>query len=1089
MNKFYSFVFLSTLSVFVYAQNNQRFFEFSKTIEQVDNKAVYISLKEGYTVYESNAEAFLNNVIFTDENIKVKVFKSERDEIGYSHTRYALLYKNVVIENAQVIVHASGGKIISLNGDLEIKTNPVNTVFISKEQAFQKALDKVNAQKYKWENREEEQHMKDALNDQSFSYYPKSELVLFSDNKPQKDKKYAYAYRFDIYAEAPLYKANVFVDAKSGKILAEQSLLCNADVTATAVTKYSGNKTMTTDNFGTNLYRMRETGRGNGVETYDLNNGTSYGAAVDFTNSTTSWTTTGVDQGATDAHWGAEMTYDYLWFAHNRNSIDNAGFKLLSYVHYSNSYNNAFWDGTRMTYGDGNGSTFTILTALDVCGHEVAHGLTSNTSNLIYSYESGALNESNSDIFGTLIENYGRPTQWDWKIGQDMTPSGNGIRNMSNPKLHNHPNTYLGQYWYTGSGDNGGVHYNSGVNNYWFYLLSIGATGTNDNSNTYTVTGIGMANAAKIQYRALTYYYVPSTNYANARILSIQAAKDLFGNCSNEVVQTTNAWYAVGVGGLYTNTVVPNFTTMATSICSASSPILFKNTSVNGLSYFWDFGDGNTSTVQHPVHTYTSNGSYSVKLKTVGCLSLTDSTTKANYVTVSAPSSPVTTGASACGPTTVNLSATGGANLNWYSTPSATGTPVFNGNNYNTPILSSNTNYYVVNSVANTPVFGAPSGTNIGTAGNHTTNLEYLIFDVYQPCTLKTVVVYATGAGNRTFELRNSGGAVITNTIINCISGMNTVTLNFSLNPGTAYQLGLSSTSASNLIRNRTGSAYPYNIGNMVNITGNSYAQTYYFYFYNWQVVKDDCKSQPSIVTASITPTPTLAVNSGVVCSGKPSTLTVSGAGTYSWSTGATGSSIVVTPTVNTTYTVTGTNGGMCSKTATTNVTIHPSPVVSASAQSNTVCTFDAPVNLTGSPAGGTFMGFGVVGNTFNPTITGQGTFQVSYYYTNANGCSGSSHFNMTVNICSDVQVASIDGGKVNMALYPNPANDYFIVTKNTKDVLTIKVIDNNGKLIIEKQLFDVKERIDISKLAKAVYHIEISDGKLAVYKTSIVKQ
>ena len=93
------------------------------------------------------------------------------------------------------------------------------------------------------------------------------------------------------------------------------------------------------------------------------------------------------------------MTYDYFMLVHNRNSIDGNGFMLRSYIHYSNSYNNAFWDGQRMTYGDGDGSVFTPLTALDICAHEVAHGLTSNTAALVYQNESGALNESFSDIF------------------------------------------------------------------------------------------------------------------------------------------------------------------------------------------------------------------------------------------------------------------------------------------------------------------------------------------------------------------------------------------------------------------------------------------------------------------------------------------------------------------------------------------------------------------------------------------------------------------------------------------------------------------------------------------------------------------
>jgi Zn-dependent metalloprotease len=131
-----------------------------------------------------------------------------------------------------------------------------------------------------------------------------------------------------------------------------------------------------------------------------------------------------------------------------------------------------------MTYGDGNGTTFTPLTAIDITAHEIAHGLTSNTSNLVYSNESGALNESFSDIFGVSVESFANNNTLNWIIGEDATPNGNGIRNMSNPNAFADPDTYLGTNYYTGTQDNGGVHTNSGVQNFWYYLLTVGGTGT-----------------------------------------------------------------------------------------------------------------------------------------------------------------------------------------------------------------------------------------------------------------------------------------------------------------------------------------------------------------------------------------------------------------------------------------------------------------------------------------------------------------------------------------------------------------------------------------------------------------------------------
>lgn len=119
---------------------------------------------------------------------------------------------------------------------------------------------------------------------------------------------------------------------------------------------------------------------------------------------------------------------------------------------------------------------------------------------------------------------------------------------MSNPNEDGQPDTYLGTSWYSGTMDNGGVHYNSGVANYWFYLLSVGGSGTNDNGDVFNVDSLGIDVAAQIAYRALSVYLTSTSQYFDARLATIQAASDLYGDCSNEMVQTANAWYAVGVG-------------------------------------------------------------------------------------------------------------------------------------------------------------------------------------------------------------------------------------------------------------------------------------------------------------------------------------------------------------------------------------------------------------------------------------------------------------------------------------------------------------------------------------------------------------
>jgi bacillolysin len=859
------------VSVQLIGQSNSKLISYAQEFNYDSNKKLnFVSFKESHQVKQSEVTDFLNMMLFSNPSFKVSLMKAEEDFIGWTNLRYAIQYNGVELSNKMINAHCANGKLVSVNGDISEPSKISGQFGISEATALQKALNKVAAKKYKWENKSEEAHMREVLNQPDFTYQPKA-VKTFIEIKG----KLVAAYRFNIYAEVPLYRANVFVDASTGAILDEQNLICTTDVGATAATKYSGAQTMTVDQQSASLYRLRETGRGLGVETYNMNNTTTY-SSTDFTNTSTAWTSTvQFEQVARDAHWGCEMTYDYYWLTHNRNSIDNGGFKLLSYVHYGVNYNNAFWDGQRMTYGDGNGTTFTPLTGLDVCGHEVSHGLCSNTGNLTYSYESGALNEGNSDIFGTCIENYGRPSNWDWKIGSEITPSGNGIRSMQFPKVapYNDPNTYLGTYWYTGTGDNGGVHTNSGVYNYWFYLLTAGGTGTNDIASSYTVNSIGMLNAAKIAFRALTIYYVPSTNFANARLLTIQAAKDLFGACSNEVIQTTNAWHAVGVGAAYAPAAInPNFNSASTSYCNLPASVSFNNTTANGVSYIWDFGDNSsTSTATNAVHTYTANGTYTVTLTATGCLSNTASIVQPAYITVNAPALPTATGAAVCYNGSLLLSAAGGTLLNWYASPALTSV-INTGTAYATPNLTSTTTYYVVNTVTNAPVTGGLL--NSATGGGYLTNpAHYLTFDVVQNSTIESVVVNAQNTGNRTFELRNSANAIITSTIVNLtVVGANTVNLNFNVPIGTGYRLGLNASSASALYRTNTSVSYPYNIGGCVNLTGSSAGPGSYYWYYSIKVRKADCLSPAIAVTATINPAPAInmSTNQTNLCLGVP---------------------------------------------------------------------------------------------------------------------------------------------------------------------------------------------------------------------------
>ena len=418
-----------------------------------------------------------------------------------------------------------------------------------------------------------------------------------------------------------------------------------------------------------------------------------------------------------------------------------------------------------------------------------------------------------------------------------------------NPNLYGDPDTYLGTNWATGPGDNGGVHTNSGVQNFWYYLLCQGGSGTNDNGNAYTVSGIGVSSAEKIVYRSLTTYLTPTSQYADARVGAIQAAQDLFGACAPEVIAVTNAWYAVGVGAQYSATVTASFTASATSSCSLPFTVNFTNTSINATNATWDFGDATTSTAYNPSHTYTAAGTYNVQLIVTSACG-TDSVLQTAYITINPPASPATTGAFICtSPASVILSASGTGTLQWYTTPTG-GVSVNTGTTYTTPSLASPTTYYVENQMPGTTGNVGPVNNSFGTGGNHNsaTN-QYLIFNVLQPCTLQTVWVNSSTAGNRTINLWDNAGNVLQTLTINIPNGQNTITLNLPLNPGTGYRLGGNSM---NLYRNNSGPSYPYTLSGTVTITSSSAGSNYYYYFYNWVVTTAPCISARTPVLADI---------------------------------------------------------------------------------------------------------------------------------------------------------------------------------------------------------------------------------------------
>ena len=1081
LNYTYLFLCLTLISLFIFSSFDSENEKFKIVKERNSSKhssiPTFVEFSSSEEIAPEELSTFFNQY-WKSPYFGFRQIGIEKDQLGFKHYRYQQTFQDIPIEFAILISHTKDGKIKSLNGELVSIPPKLNEVSLTEEAALKAAKNHIGASVYKWQVPEEENHLKNESDDPAATYFPKAEKVIVADEISLDPKKLSLAYKFNIYAHEPLSRYEIYVDASNGKILFKNSLIHTANSKGSAVTGYSGTQDINTDSVNANQFRLRQTVNGSGINTYNMSNGIAYGSAVDFTDSNNVWDNVNLqlDQYATDAHWGAEQTYDFYKSNFNRNSINNNGFALNSYVHFSTNFANAFWDGQRMTYGDGNFS-LDPFQALDVVGHEITHGLTNFSANLIFQGEQGALNESFSDIFGTAIEFHGRSNRANWTVGEDI---GFTLRSMSNPNSFRDPDTYRGSNWKTTVGctptnqnDQCGVHSNSGVQNFWFYLLTNGGSGTNDNNDSYSVSKLGIDTAAAIAFRNLTVYLSRFSDFEDARFYSIQSAVDLYGPCSNPVASVTDAWHAVGIGAAYIPGVISDFNSVDTVSCESPFRVNFENESNNGLSFFWDFGDNQTDTVRNPVHIYTADGKYDVKLiadggscgadtitktafitidssklcrvtmqqgtnstqtdcsgklldagglggnypnnqnavitiapsgassvtltinsidieagtngicnfdkleifdgfsvnapslgvlcnglnnppttitSTFGGVTLrftsdansvgagfdidwscnfpstvptadflqsaensctgeiefqdfsteaptswswdfgdggtsnsqnpihdyvsngtydvelivtnsfgSDTIKKINAVNVNRPASPLTTSDTVCIGEQANISGAGNGVLRWFDRQSG-GNQIGSGTAININGLSKDSSVWVEDFTASLTQTVGPATNAIGSGANFTGN-AHLVFDVFEEIELLSVRVFSTVSGTRTIELRDSNGVVLQSLSGNIPATPIRVNLNFVIQPGKNYQLGLSPSSQVDLFRNDGGTSYPYDLPGKLSIKESSASTNptgFYYFFYNWRVKSADCISLRSEVKVKVDTTCTV---------------------------------------------------------------------------------------------------------------------------------------------------------------------------------------------------------------------------------------
>ncbi|WP_165975897.1 M4 family metallopeptidase, partial [Actinomadura rubrisoli] len=449
-----------------------------------------------------------------------------KDRDGTTHTRYLQTYDGLPVIGGDIIVHRAPSGELSRVSRADVRPLKVDTApatLRSTKPATPKAKGSEAPRKVVWMGRD-------------------GKAVLAWETVVGGTQK-----------DGTPNLLHVITDATTGKKITQWQGVH----TGSGKSMYSGTVPLGTSGSGSS-FTLRDAGRGN-HDTTNLN-GAQSGRGTVFTDADDNWgdgTPSNAQTAGVDAAYGAGQTWDYYKTVFGRSGIRGDGVGAYSRVHYGSSYVNAFWEDSCfcMTYGDGQGNR-KPLTELDVAGHEMTHGVTSNTAGLIYEGESGGLNEATSDIMATAMEFWSNnPADvGDYLIGEKIDIFGNGgpLRYMARPSQD-------GQSLDAWSPNAGSVdvHYSSGIANHWFYLASEGSGPKDINGVHYDsptsdgkpVTGIGREKAAAVWYKALTEEMRSNTDYADARRATLAAATKLYGATSAEYAGVANAWAAVKVGG------------------------------------------------------------------------------------------------------------------------------------------------------------------------------------------------------------------------------------------------------------------------------------------------------------------------------------------------------------------------------------------------------------------------------------------------------------------------------------------------------------------------------------------------------------
>lgn len=451
----------------------------------------------------------------------------------HEHHRYVPYHNGHRVFGGDVTVHALNGESHSVTGNIKKSFSSLRNRAFSENQLIWRA--KQHAARIQPEN-------KNLILTGDLEIV--TEWVWIDPSYPKNTESAVLALNVQLKDLKNDLNLNVLMDGQEGDMVYHYTNIMHKGVPGTGMTKYLGEKEFICDSVGPNEYHLFDETRGDGVLTLD-------GLNQVWKNTSTHWDFTNTEnEVAVDLHYGMTEFYDLMASRFDWKGIDNEDGQLISVVS-DEKFINAFWNGEFATFGRGD-CNHGPLTTLEVIAHELMHGVTDYTSDLIYSSESGAINESMSDVFGKALEYYVDPAGFDWLIGQSflLNQYGRHFRSMEDPNTRNHPKYYGGQFW----NDNGGVHTNSSIGNHWFYRLVEGGKGTNEAGYAYDFEGIGMDRALQIVFLTQRAYLFSSSDYQFYYETSLQAAEEIFGAGSEEVDAVKEAWAIVGLPSTRTST-------------------------------------------------------------------------------------------------------------------------------------------------------------------------------------------------------------------------------------------------------------------------------------------------------------------------------------------------------------------------------------------------------------------------------------------------------------------------------------------------------------------------------------------------------